>query len=83
MKYENNLKTLRKNAGLTYVKLAEKTELSDRRLKEYELGNADLRTATLTTLSKLAIALNCRVQDLFNQEDTETLKVFKKRRKIK
>lgn len=56
-----NLLILRKNAGLTQRQLADKLGVCSNTISQYELGK---RKPDVVKLSKLAMLLNCTVDDL-------------------
>lgn len=57
----DNLLILRKNAGLTQRQLADKLGVCSNTISQYELGK---RKPDVVKLSKLAMLLNCTVDDL-------------------
>lgn len=57
-----NLKTIRKAQGLSQIKLSELADLSPGIIGDIETGR---RNPTLTTIEKIALALNIPVQQLF------------------
>ncbi len=67
----NNLLNLRKNAGLTQKELADKLGVGSNTISQYELGK---RKPDILKLSRLAIILDCSVDDLLadiKKRDTE------------
>ncbi len=60
--FVENLKAIRKSKGLTQVMLAELADLSSGLIGDIESGR---RNPTLTTIEKIALALNVPVQQLF------------------
>ena len=62
----NNIKTLRKNAGLTQAQLAEKINVDSKYISRLETGSS---TASIATISKLAGALGVEVKELFKIEN--------------
>lgn len=65
-----NLITIRKSKGLSQIALAEKAGISIGLIGEIETGN---RNPTLTTIDKIAAALEIPVYQLFF--DSKTMKV--------
>ena len=63
-----NLKRIREASGLSQSKLAEATGVSVRMIQHYEQGVKDINVAAALTVSKLARALDCTVEDLLEQE---------------
>lgn len=63
-----NLKRIRQAYGLSQSKLAEATGVSVRMIQHYEQGVKDINAAAALTVSKLARALDCTVEDLLEQE---------------
>lgn len=59
--FPQNLKTLRKNLGLTQAQLAEKAGLKQNNIRDYEQG---FREPRLEILERIKIALNCSYDDL-------------------
>lgn len=62
---ENNIKELRKKAGLSQKALAEKSGLAMITIQFYELNKLDLEKASFISVVSLADALNCKISDLF------------------
>ena len=67
------LKEKRAEAGLTQSQLADKSGVSKKNIQHYESGYRNLDLAKLSTLSKLAFALNCKIPDLLNDEELKKL----------
>ena len=67
----NNLKSIRKRAGLTQAELAEKTGINLRTLQHYEQGSKDLSKAATSTVLDLAkvlgFSLISEVEELIGQ----------------
>lgn len=59
-----NLKKIREATGLSQAKLAEASGVNVRMIQHYEQGVKDINSAAALTVSKLAQALNCKVEDL-------------------
>lgn len=58
---ENRLRKLRKDSGLTQVRLAEKAQVSRSVIARFETGRTELSTKNLT---KIADALDCSMEDI-------------------
>lgn len=59
-----NLKKIREASGLSQGKLAEASGVNVRMIQHYEQGVKDINSAAALTVSKLAQALDCTVEDL-------------------
>lgn len=59
----NNLRSLRKKAGMTQQELAEKTGLTFQKISTYE-NTDDLKNITLWNALRIAEALNCTIEDI-------------------
>ena len=70
------LRVCRKKAGLSQSQLAEKAGISVRVYQNYEQGVRDIEKAQLSVLLKICIALDCRMSDIFMDE--EMVKLVKK-----
>jgi transcriptional regulator with XRE-family HTH domain len=66
--FGKRLRALRAGKGLTQVSLAEASGLIDTYISDMERG---LKVPSLTTLIRLAVALDCRVGDLVAAFDEE------------
>lgn len=62
------LQELRQAAGLSQSQLAEKAEMSIRSLQHYERGAIEFDNARIDTLLKVCIALDCRLEDIIENE---------------
>jgi transcriptional regulator with XRE-family HTH domain len=62
------LRKLRKDRGLTAQELADKSGVTYRNILHYELGDRRIDGAKLDTIINLAIALNCNVIDILEDE---------------
>lgn len=71
------LQNVRKARGLSQSQLAEKAGVSFRTIQHYEQGDKDINNAKLLTLCKLAEALDCKVSDIFN-DDQKLIDLFNK-----
>ena len=65
----NRLKNIREAAGLSQAKLAEASGVNLRMIQHYEQGFKDINRAQAITVYKLAFALNCRMEDLIEEEN--------------
>ena len=65
---ENKLRRLRKNSGLTQVRLAEKADVSRSVIARFETGRTELSTRNLT---KLAAALGCSMEEIVSGGQTD------------
>lgn len=66
--FSNNIKLYRKELNMTQENLAEKTELSLSYIKQIE-SCAKYSNVTFITLSKLSMALNVSIRDLFTKKE--------------
>lgn len=71
----NKLKELREASGISRMRLAEIAEVSARTLEGYEQNKKDINGAKLKTILKICRALNCRIEDIL--DDEETLELFR------
>lgn len=63
----NNLKELRKAAGLTQAELAKKSGVNLSMIQFYEQGFKDLNKAAFETGLRIAEALDCDPRDLISK----------------
>lgn len=63
-----NLQQKRQESGLTQERLAMSVGISVGVLRSYEQGLRNLDGAKVETLAKLAIALNCTIPDILEDE---------------
>lgn len=63
------LKKVRQAKGWSQSKLAENTGLNVRTLQHYEQGSKIFDHARLDTILKCAIALDCKIEDLIDNEE--------------
>lgn len=59
-----NLKRIRQASGMSQSKLAEASGVSVRMIQHYEQGVKDINAAAALTVYRLALALDCSVEDL-------------------
>ena len=62
------IKPLRENAGLSQAELAQKIGLTQQAIAKYEAG---LSLPRAENIPQLARVLNCSIQDLFDEGDTQ------------
>lgn len=62
------LKEMRQARGLSQSKLAEKAGLNVRTLQHYEQGSKIFDHARLDTILKCALALECQLEELIDNE---------------
>ena len=67
------LQEMRKSRGLTQKELADKSGITLKNIQHYEGGYRDLDLAKLETISKLAIALDCRIPEILNDNELKKL----------
>lgn len=63
------LKEVRQAKGWSQSKLAENTGLNVRTLQHYEQGSKIFDHARLDTILRCAIALDCKIEDLIDNEE--------------
>ena len=69
------LKEKRQAAGFSQSQFAEKIGMSLRTLQHYEQGSKNFDHARIDTILKVCIALNCRPEDIIeNQEYIDLIK---------
>lgn len=56
--------------GLTVKQLAERAGVNKRTLEGYDAGYKIVDKACIETIIKLAIALECKIEDIIESEDT-------------
>lgn len=64
----SKLRELRKRVGITAVELAEKSGVKERTIRSYELGQRDIKKMSLENAIKLAKVLDCKVEELVEQD---------------
>ena len=72
----SKLKEKRQALGLSQSQLAEKSGVNVRVLQHYEQGSKNFDHARIDTIMKICIALNCKPEDVI--EDEEFLALIKK-----
>lgn len=69
------LKEMRQARGLSQSQLADKSDLNVRTLQHYEQGSKVFDHARIDTILKICVALNCKIEDVIeNEEYIELLK---------
>lgn len=68
------LKELRLEKGMSQSQLAKAAGVNLQHLQHCEQGNRDINGAKLSMLIKLAIALECKIQDIIDNELADKLK---------
>ena len=63
------LKEKRQSAGLSQFQLAEKTGINVRTIQHYEQGSKIFDHARIDTILKCCIALNCKLEDILDNEE--------------
>lgn len=66
------LKEKREARGYTQNELAAASGVKLRTIQQYECGQRDINGARLDTLCTLAIALNCKVYEIIDNEQLKT-----------
>lgn len=66
----NKLKFIRNKKGMTRKELSEKSGINIRTIEGYEQGNRDIEMAYIDTLLSLSIALDCKISDLLENDET-------------
>lgn len=74
------LKEERQRMGLSQRQLAEKSGVKLRTLQHLEIGDRLTDKTSLETLCKLAIALNCGIDDLLLSDDL--IKLYREAKKL-
>lgn len=62
-----NLKRIREASGLSRAELAEKTGIKLTAIRDYEQNHKPINGAAALSVYKLAVALNCKVEDLLEE----------------
>ena len=60
----SRLKTMREMSGLTQKELAEKSGVKLRQIQHYEQGTHSINGASVITVIKLSMALDCDIYDI-------------------
>lgn len=73
------LQEMRKAKGLSQSQLAEKADLNVRTLQHYEQGSKCFDNANMTTILKVCLALECKIEDVVeNEKQIELMKKYEK-----
>ena len=72
----SKLQDRRKAAGLSQSQLAAKVSMSVRTLQHLERGSLDINKAAALTVWRLAVALECQVEDLLELDDESEVPLF-------
>lgn len=67
------LKEIRNRKGISQKELSEATKIKLRTIQSYEQKTKNIDNAKFETLIKLSIALDCRISELFNDEELKNL----------
>lgn len=73
---DNNLKKIRVSKGLSQQDLADATGISKRTIQCYEQGGKNIDNALLRTLCVLSLGLDCKIEDIL--EDEELIELYQK-----
>lgn len=65
----SKLKTARQAAGLSQNQLAEKANINVRTLQHYEQRSKILDHARIDTILRVCLALNCKFEDIIENQD--------------
>ena len=69
----NNLQKIRKLRGLSQNGLVIRSGVSRSLITKYESGERNINKASVDTIYKLAISLNCSIEDIIDVSDSDTL----------
>lgn len=70
------LKDVREKKKMSRTELGKKVNVSNRTIEGYEHGLRDINKASVTTITKLALNLDCKIEDILT--DKETIENLKK-----
>lgn len=62
-----NLRRIREASGLSRAELAEKTGIKLTAIRDYEQNHKPINNAAAISVYKLAVALDCKVEDLLEE----------------
>lgn len=65
----SKLKEKRQGAGLSQSQFAEKTGINVRTIQHYEQGSKIFDHARIDTILKCCVALNCKLEDILDNEE--------------
>lgn len=63
------LQNARKAAGMSQSQLADKADMNIRTLQHYEQGSKNFDHARIDTILKVCSALNCKIEDVIENEE--------------
>jgi transcriptional regulator with XRE-family HTH domain len=66
-----NLKRIRTEVGISRAELAEKTGVKLTAIRDYEQNHKPINNAAAISVYRLAVALDCKVEDLLEHEDLQ------------
>lgn len=64
-----NLKRIRTEVGISRAELAEKTGVKLTAIRDYEQNHKPINNAAAISVYRLAVALDCKVEDLLEHEN--------------
>lgn len=64
-----NLKRIRIESGISRAELAEKTGVKLTAIRDYEQNHKPINNAAAISVYRLAVALDCKVEDLLEHEN--------------
>ena len=64
-----NLKKIRTETGISRAELAEKTGVKLTAIRDYEQNHKPINNAAAISVYKIAVALDCKVEDLLEHEN--------------
>ncbi len=64
-----NLKRIRTEAGISRAELAEKTGVKLTAIRDYEQNHKPINNAAAISVYKIAVVLDCKVEDLLEHEN--------------
>lgn len=67
------LQDARKAAGMSQSQLADKANMNVRTLQHYEQGSKIFDNARIDTILNVCLALNCKIEDVIENEEYLTL----------
>lgn len=66
------LQEMRKKAGLSQSQLEAASGVKLKAIQSYEIGGRDINHAKLDTLCRLALACNCKIYDIIEDDQLKT-----------
>ncbi len=73
MSIGESIRNLRKKAGFTQKQLAEKVGVNEVTIRSYE---AEKYNPKINTLTKLCVALDCKITDLIDEDSKKYYRMF-------